>query len=130
MNFYEEDVRGYVASFNGEDFDSVIGRLGDDLEISLNGSVVMKLPEDQDKIFGSYKADFAIHKRVEISREPEFHFSGDGEEQEANVSVELSYDSPEGTRVSLDVVYVYNTQTKKQRRHLISNVKMSDPANK
>jgi hypothetical protein len=128
MAFYEEDVRGYVSSFNGEDFDGVAGRLGDDLEISVNGSVAMRFPQDRDAILGSYKADFAIHKRVEISREPETTISDD--DGEAHVSLELSYDTPEGQHVSLDVVYVYNTQTKKQRRHLISNIKMSESTKK
>jgi len=125
LNEVKLDLLAYIESFNSEDIDGVLTHISDILEISVDGKNMLQLPEGRDALIESYKTDFSVHKRVTISREPALSLKEDGS---VEADVELSFEL-EGKRTSLDVKYIYDQDSKQQRQHRISNVRIVDLEN-
>lgn len=133
-----DDFASYIASYNAEDLQGVAQHLDEDLTVLLENQ---KVAQGKSNILQSYPPDFALHKRVQVTRQPVLvvpPVSGDkpdntprndeNDECDNNgiaVDVELTARVPgEDLVTTLDVLYVYRQSPRLQQVcHIISNVR-------
>lgn len=115
------DFQQYLDDFNGENIKGIRAHLDDNLQVLVNGKVI---GSGADTLLPMWQADMNKHRRVKVTKGPTYALKEDEKGQKvAEIDVELTATIPfagEPDEVQVvPVIYVYDTTTMKQIRHVI-----------